>query len=168
MLVADLMTPKPASIRSSDTLAAAAQTMWDCDCGALPVLDPATDRVCGMITDRDICMATWSRGCGPGSIAVADVISPALVCCRPHDTLGKVEASMRSNQVRRIPVVDSEQRLVGILSLADVARATANQVLHSNGDEPSSDGLATTLAGICVRHAARSDVRVEQLGAERA
>lgn len=168
MLVTDLMTPKPASIRSDETLAAAAQTMWDCDCGALPVLDPATGQVCGMITDRDICMATWSRGCGPESIVVADVVSPTLVCCRPHDTLGKVEASMRSNQVRRIPVVDSEQRLVGILSLADVARATANQVLHSNGDEPSSDGLATTLAGICARHAARSDVRVEQLGAQRA
>jgi CBS domain-containing protein len=168
MLVVDLMTPKPASIRGDETLAAAAQTMWDCDCGALPVLDPATGRVCGMITDRDICMATWSRGCGPGSILVADVISPTLVSCRPHDPLGKVEASMRSNQVRRIPVVDAEQRLVGILSLADVARATAGQVLQSNGDEPSSEGLATTLAGICVRHAARSDVRVEQLGAQRA
>jgi CBS domain-containing protein len=149
MIVGDLMTRNAASVRSGQTLAAAAQTMWDCDCGAVPVIESEGDKVIGMVTDRDICMATWSRGLPPGAISVDEVMSQDLVRCTPQDTILRAEALMRSKQVRRIPVVDSGQHLVGILSLADIARATTDTPVRRSDGDLSTDGLATTLAGIC-------------------
>jgi len=152
MIVADLMTRKPASVRSGQTLAAAAQIMWDCDCGAVPVIESEGDRAIGILTDRDICMATWSRGPPPSSISVDEVMSRDLVRCTPQESISRVAALMRSKQIRRIPVVDSDQRLVGILSLADIARATTNAPARRSDAELSSDGVATTLASICGTH----------------
>jgi CBS domain-containing protein len=152
MIVADLMTRNVASVRSGQTLATAAQIMWDSDCGAVPVIESKGDRVMSMLTDRDICMATWSRDLPPGSILVDEVMSQDLVRCTPQDTIAAVEALMRSNQIRRVPVVDSGQRLVGILSLADIVRAATDSPARLSDEDLSSDGLATTLAGICRAH----------------
>lgn len=156
MFVADLMTRNAASIRSGQTLAEAAQILWDCDCGAVPVIEREGNKVIGMLTDRDICMATWLRGLAPGSIFVDDVMSRDLVQCSPQDTVERAEAQMLAKQVRRVPVVDSDRCLVGILSLADIALATTDSpVLRSNA-ELSSEGLASTLAGICRTRLSRS------------
>lgn len=144
MLVAELMTRNTTSVRADQTLADAAQLMWDCDCGALPVVDGA--RAIGMITDRDICMATWSRGAPPSAIGVTEAMSQNVVHCSANDSIGRAEAIMQSNQVRRLPVVDAEERLIGILSLADIARATERAKLVPDG---AGNGLAATLAGIC-------------------
>jgi CBS-domain-containing membrane protein len=150
MLVEDLMTRNVASVRSDQTLAVAARLMWDCDCGALPVVDADGAKVVGMITDRDICMATWSREVAPSGIFVREAMSENLVVCQPRDPIGRAESIMRTKQVRRLPVVDSERRLLGILSLADIARAAgATSKLESDRDL-SGDVLATTLAGICM------------------
>jgi CBS domain-containing protein len=149
MLVEDLMTRNVASVRSDQSLAVAARLMWDCDCGALPVVD-ADAKVVGVITDRDICMATWSRGLAPGEIRAREVMSENLVTCQPRDAIARAEQVMRTKQIRRLPVVDSERRLLGILSLADIARAAgATSKLESDRDL-SGDVLATTLAGICM------------------
>ena len=80
MTVADLMTKNVAHVGTDDKLSYAAQLLWDRDCGALPVLR-ADGRVVGMITDRDICMAAWSRGLAPDAITVADAMSTQLVGC---------------------------------------------------------------------------------------
>jgi CBS domain-containing protein len=153
MLVEDLMTRNVASVRSDQSLAVAAQLMWDCDCGALPVVDADAARVVGMITDRDICMATWSRGLAPGAITVGEVMSKNLAACQPRDAIARAESIMRTKQIRRLPVVDSGRRLLGILSLADIARAAgATSKLESDRDL-SGDVLATTLAGICMASA---------------
>jgi len=144
MLVAELMTRNMTSVSPEQTLADAAQLMWDRDCGALPVVDG--HRTIGMITDRDICMATWSRGASPSSISVAEAMSKSVVHCLANDSIGRAEAIMQLNQVRRLPVVDAEQRLVGILSLADIARATERAKLVPDG---AGNGLAATLASIC-------------------
>jgi len=146
MFVADLMTKNPISVRTDQTLADAAQLMWDCDCGALPVVEGQAGKTVGMITDRDICMATWSRGSTPSQVRVMDAMSQDVVCCSEGDSLGRAESLMQSNQVRRLPVVDAEKRLVGILSLADIARGTEKAKLVP---EASGDGLVATLAGIC-------------------
>jgi CBS domain-containing protein len=138
MIVMDLMTKEAACVGVDENLASAAQRMWQRDCGALPVIRE-DGGVVGMITDRDICMATWSRGSAPDSISVKDAMSTSVVTCRPGDSVREVEGAMRSNQVRRLPVVDDEQRLIGIVSLADIARADTNS------------GLGFTLAGICQR-----------------
>jgi CBS-domain-containing membrane protein len=83
-------------------------------------------------------------------------MSPDVVICRPNDALPDVERLMRSHQIRRIPVVDSGQHLVGILSLADIARATTQQPFNNISDDLSSEGLASTLADICAQNAPRS------------
>jgi CBS domain-containing protein len=146
MLVAELMTRNTTSVRAEQTLADAAQLMWDCDCGALPVVDDTGSRVVGMITDRDICMATWSRGAPPSAIGVTEAMSQNLAHCSEDDSISRAEAIMQSNQVRRLPVLDGEQRLIGILSLADIARATERAKIVPDG---AGDGLAATLAVIC-------------------
>lgn len=150
MLVADLMTKNTTSVRADQTLADAAQLMWDRDCGVLPVLQENGERVVGMLTDRDICMATWSRGSAPGQIRVSDAMSQGVVCCAEQDSILRAESLMQSNQVRRLPVVDGEERLVGILSLADIARATQSARPAAG---PAGDGIAKTLAVICKAHA---------------
>ena len=146
MLVGELMTRNTRSVRADQTLAEAAQLMWDCDCGALPVVDDAGARPIGMITDRDICMATWSRGVAPGAICVREAMSQDIVRCSENDSVGRAESLMQSNQIRRLPVVDEGERLIGILSLADIARATERAKIVPDG---SGNGLAATLAGIC-------------------
>lgn len=149
MRVKDLMTRSTACVRSDQSLADAAGLMWKHDCGALPVVHGDDSRVIGMITDRDICMAAWSKGQAPASICVSDVMSHGVVHCSESDSVGRAEAIMESNQIRRLPVLDGEDRLVGILSLADIARAT-------EGDKPglfsAGDGVGKTLAGICKAH----------------
>jgi CBS domain-containing protein len=146
MFVAELMTRNTSSVRADQTLADAAQLMWDCDCGALPVVEDDGARVIGMLTDRDICMATWSHGAQPGAIRVRDAMSKDLVHCLGNDSIARAESLMRASQVRRLPVVDGDKRLVGILSLADIARATERAKIVPDGAE---NGLAATLAGIC-------------------
>lgn len=137
MIVLDLMTRECASVTTADTLSVAAGKMWEKDCGSLPVLEG--DVVVGMLTDRDICMATWSRGSPPDGIRVLDAMSTKLVSCTTGDSIKQVKAAMRSQQVRRLPVVDTQGRLVGIISLADIVQ------------REQGNGAATTLAGICQR-----------------
>jgi CBS domain-containing protein len=160
MLVKDMMTRGTVSVRAEQSLADAAGLMWQHDCGALPVVHGDDSRLVGMITDRDICMATWSRGAAPSSIEVSDAMSQGIAYCSEGDSIGRAEAIMQSNQVRRLPVLDAAERLVGILSLADIARAT-------EGDRPllftTGDGVGKTLAGICRAHLTTERLRTHSL-----
>jgi CBS domain-containing protein len=148
MIVEDLMTRNPASIRPEQDLARAAHLMWERDCGALPVIDESR-RVIGMITDRDICMAAWSQSRAPNAIFVAEVMSREVSYCRPEDTIARAESMMRANQIRRLPVVGPERQLIGILSLADIARVANVAPKLAADPDVSGEGLVATLAGIC-------------------
>jgi CBS domain-containing protein len=147
MRVANLMTGNVSSVRADQSLSTAARLMWESDCGAIPVLDPQ-DRVTGIITDRDICMATWSKGQAPGSIAIANAMSTELVTCSANDSIGFAESLMQLHKVRRIPVVDSERRLLGIISLADIARSAGAGGAASGDPDLSLEKLAATVAAI--------------------
>jgi CBS domain-containing protein len=148
MKVSDLMTSNVACVRSGESLSTAARVMWDCDCGATPVVDDDTgERVVGMITDRDICMATWSKDRSPSAIRVADAMTRDVWSCGPNDSLMSAESLMRSKQIRRIPVVDENQKLLGILCLADIAKRGKGGISAIGGELPSSE-IASTLAGI--------------------
>ena len=151
MKVQELMTTNVARVGLDDSLAAAAGAMWDADCGAVPVLDGG-GRVVGMITDRDICMAAWSRNCAPAGIAVSAVMSWNPSVCRPTDTVHAAERLMREGQIRRLPVVDADQRLVGILSLADIARAAESRPQPGRSGPLAADDVSATLAGIVQPH----------------
>jgi CBS domain-containing protein len=149
MKVFDLMTTNVASVRSDASLADAARRMWDCDCGALPVLDES-EAVIGMITDRDICMASWSNDRAPSVLRVADAMSRELADASPDDSLAYAEGLMRSKQIRRIPVVDPNHRLLGILSLADIVLQGSSSGGRAGG-EVAPDQITLTLAQICRR-----------------
>lgn len=106
--------------RPDDSLNEPARLMWDCDCGAVPVVDEAGMLV-GIITDRDICMAAYTRGQPLSSLSVASVMAKNVAVASPRDSLESVAQLMRQRQVRRVPIVD-EGRLVGVVSVADMIR----------------------------------------------
>jgi CBS domain-containing protein len=144
MLAKDLMTCDVVTCQVGETLADAACRMWDRDCGVMPVVD-ARGAPIGMITDRDIAIACWSHGQAPENLRVACAMSGTVVSCEPDTPLESIEHRMRQHQVRRLPVVDGEGRLAGIVSIADLASV----IDRRSADETSA--VAHTLAAISAR-----------------
>jgi CBS domain-containing protein len=145
MKVQEIMSTRLETCRPEDTLERAAQIMWDCDCGVVPVVGD-DGKVVGMITDRDICMAAYTQGRPLGLMLVSSACSRSLRSCAPDDPIEEAEAIMAAAQVRRLPVIDGDGRLCGIVSLADFA----HRVRPGNGkpDGLSLDRVAATLAAI--------------------
>ncbi len=144
MKIAKLMSRDVATCRIHDSLERAAQLMWDRDIGALPVVDD-DGRVVGMITDRDICMATYTRNAPPRGIAVTAAMAQQVFSCGPDDSVHDVEKQMSAHQIRRMPVTDLEGHPIGLISLNDIARATGRDV-------PAAE-VAHTLAAVCAPRA---------------
>jgi CBS domain-containing protein len=155
MNVFEVMTRRVYSCRPEDTLAAAAALMWEHDVGCLPVV-AADGEVVGMVTDRDICMAAYTRGERLVEMDIASVMSRELHACRPEQSVSKAEELMRLDRVRRTPVVDERGRLLGILSLGDLAREACHQKRRKYG-EALDEEVTTTLAAVSepAPHAAR-------------
>ena len=124
MNVAHCMTRDPKTCRASDTLERAAQIMWENDCGCVPVLDDAS-KIVGIITDRDVCMASYTRGAPLHALGVGSAMAHDVATCRPGDTLETALRTMRSHQVRRLPVLDQDGGIAGLISLTDVVRHTS-------------------------------------------
>ena len=121
MKARDIMTANPESVTASDSIQAAARIMRDSDVGIVPVVDDeGSRRLRGVITDRDIAVRCVAEG-RDGTCRVSDLMSGDLVTARPDDDVGKVMDRMKTEQVRRIPVVDDSDRLVGIIAQADIA-----------------------------------------------
>jgi CBS domain-containing protein len=144
MKVQDVMTSPARSCRPVDTLVEAARTMWDNDCGALPVLDNE-GRPAGMITDRDICMAVARTNRFPGDIRVREVMSAHPFLCKGGDETGEALVTMAKQQIRRLPVVDENGCLTGIVSISDIA-AGAEQAGARRADEVHSLVIRALLA----------------------
>ena len=119
MKVQDVMT-SPAHSTSPDVgLAAAARTMSDYGCGALPVLDNS-GRPIGILTDRDVCRAVAVGSRFAGAMKVREAMTPNPTTCAPGTPLAEALEIMAERKIRRLPVVDVQGRLVGIVSLADI------------------------------------------------
>ena len=117
--ISEMMTRDPKSVAPSTTVAEAAKMMRDEDVGALPVVE--NGKLTGMVTDRDIAVRTVAEGKDPQSTKVADVCSGDLVTIDPHQDLDEALRLMAHHQVRRLPVVEEDGRLVGVVAQADVA-----------------------------------------------
>jgi CBS domain-containing protein len=143
--VEQLMSRNVATCRPDDRLSRAAQLMWERDCGVVPVTvtDGGTERVVGMVTDRDVCMAAYTQGRPLADVPVATAMSHDVRTCGPTDRIGSALQLMAAAQLRRLPVVDGAGRLLGVLSLADVAREEARCHKVVPADE-----LATTVEAI--------------------
>jgi len=125
MRVQDIMTVSPEVCRPEDNLAEAVSQLWSADCGVLPIVDHA-GRLAGIVTDRDICIALGTRNERPSAVPVRSVMRSSVETCGPGDDVIAALARMAEHQVRRLPVVDDERRLLGILSLSDAALATGS------------------------------------------
>lgn len=104
-----------------DPLSQAAQIMMEHDCGWIPVVN-RDSRVIGVLTDRDICIAAYMQRTTLGGVAVSSAMTHDVHACRPRDDLLTAQRMMRRHRVRRLPVADGEGRLVGAISLTDIAR----------------------------------------------
>lgn len=120
MKVKDLMTPKPLSCTVGTNLAAVAKLMWDADCGVLPVTDFG-GIVTGIITDRDICIAVAAEDRPARQILAGAVAVKTVYTCHPDDDVLGALQTMKEQRVRRLPVVDEYDALVGMLSWSDAA-----------------------------------------------
>jgi CBS domain-containing protein len=116
--IREVMTEKPATMAASATVAEAARTMRDRDIGDVIVLQD--DRVCGIVTDRDIVVRGVAQGRDPGQTKLADICSRDLTTVTPNDEVADAVRLMKEKAVRRLPVVESGQP-VGIVSIGDLA-----------------------------------------------
>lgn len=124
MLVKDAMSREVKTVAPETTIKEAARIMADADIGALPVA--AGDRLAGMVTDRDIAVRAVAIGKGPET-TVGEVMTHDVLYCHEDEDIGHIAQNLAENQVRRLPVVDVDKRLVGIISLADIADARAEE-----------------------------------------
>ena len=131
MKISEVMTREVQTIRPDQTAREAAAFMLSADAGSIPVTEG--ERLIGMITDRDIAVRGVAKGHGPDT-PVRDLMTSGIVCVNIEDDIGAVVSKMSEAQVRRLPVVDEQQRLCGIVSLGDLSRDSegeqANQALE--------------------------------------
>jgi CBS domain-containing protein len=143
MRVEQLMTRKVFTVNARDTLSAAATIMAEQDVGVVPVVEGR--RVIGILTDRDICLAAARTDKRLSQIPVERVMKRAVHACLPDEPIADIEERMRRAQIRRMPVTDEERRILGIVSLNDLAIASRSP----RPDGVTRDEVAKTLAGIC-------------------
>ena len=160
--IADVMTRGVRTISPTDTVRYAAQAMDELDVGSLPVCDGK--RLAGMVTDRDItlrCEATepWhdysvrcvAPGLPPDQTQVGQILSGDVRWCRDDTTVDEAVEMMQAARVRRLPVIDSDRNLVGIVSLGDIAvkgsEELASEALEGISHPAGPDGLGHPVAG---------------------
>ena len=127
MLVKDVMTKGVQCVAPTDSIQAAARKMRDFNVGAIPVCD--NDRLGGIITDRDIAVRCVADGCDLKSTKVKDVRTPGIVYCFQDQDVREAAQIMRNRQIRRLAVLNRDKRLVGIVSLGDLAVETHDEHL---------------------------------------
>jgi CBS domain-containing protein len=118
--IRDVMTSNPCTIDASQTVAYAAKMMREEDVGLAPIVEG--DKLVGMLTDRDITVRVVAEGKDANAVKVSEVASSELISVNPQQDLDEALRMMAKHQVRRLPVVEEDGRLVGVVAQADVAR----------------------------------------------
>jgi CBS domain-containing protein len=137
MRVSEVMTRGAECTRPDATLREAAARMKDLDVGSLPVCD--NDRIVGMVTDRDVTIRATAGGTDPNRAHVREVMTPEVQYCFEDDDVTDAARQMRDKQIRRLPVLNRDKRLVGIVSLGDVAVQTGDDKLAGHTLEAVSE-----------------------------
>ena len=145
MKVRDLMTTNIAFCRSETNLAAVGALMWEHDCGFIPIVGD-TEKVTGVITDRDICIALSTRDRQPSQITAREVTSVPAFVCSPDDDIQTALQTMSKERLHRLPVVNNDGGLVGILSIDDVVLRAGKGV--GNKPEISYDDVVQAFQAI--------------------
>jgi CBS domain-containing protein len=145
MKVSEIMTVAPRTCTPDTTLAAAANLMWESDCGVLPVVDDGD--LVGIVTDRDMLLALGTLNARAIHLRVGAVATTRVATCGPDDEVAGALETMKRARVRRLPVVDTNGQLVGIISISDIALAA-----HQDGPVRSADVMDTLRAIWARRH----------------
>ncbi len=122
MNIEEVMSREVRTIRMVDRLDAAARLMWENDCGIAPVVD-GNQAVVGIVTDRDLCMASYTQGRALAEIPVTAVMARSVKTCRANEPVAAALGAMQQHQLHRLPVVDARGALVGMVSINDLLRA---------------------------------------------
>ncbi|HWP55163.1 MAG TPA: CBS domain-containing protein [Pyrinomonadaceae bacterium] len=146
MKVREVMTPDAKAIWITESLADAAKEMWENDCGALPIIKDGR-KVVGMITDRDICMASAMRDRNPSGISVEEVMNTTVYAAEAEEDVEQALQTMREHRIRRLPVLNLEGELQGIVSMNDIVLKARVR----NGEKPAIDyaDVVKTYQAIC-------------------
>ena len=152
MKVKEICTRTVRTCTPETKLSEAGWSMWEGDCGILPVVDE-DGKIVGVITDRDICMSASTKYRPAAEIAVRDAFSGKVLTCGGNDDVRDALKTMRQAGIRRIPVVDAQGKLEGILSLNDVALASQDERAAKPTDATYED-LALAMKAICGRRLA--------------
>jgi CBS domain-containing protein len=137
MKVSQVMTSDVQTVNADQTAREAASFMLRAEAGSIPVLEG--DKVIGMITDRDIAVRGVAEGRGPET-PVRDLMSDGIICARDDENVADVAQRMSSEQVRRLPVLDADDRLCGIVSLGDLARESRGEAAQQALEGVSQPG----------------------------
>ena len=121
MTVSNIMTPSPATCHRQSKLQEVAKLMLRCDCGAIPVVEEGSNRPVGIITDRDITVRAIAEGRDPATLTVGDCMTSPVETISSEATVDDCLDKMESSQIRRMIVVDGDNRIVGIVAQADIA-----------------------------------------------
>ncbi len=144
MKICEILTPDPQCVSPDTTLTTAAQKMKTLDVGMLPVCQ--SGRLVGTVTDRDITVRAIATGANPNTTTVREAMTEEIVFCFEDEDVEDAAQLMEQRQIRRLPVLNGDKRLVGILSLGDLAvRATQGEKLAGEVLERVSE--RGTLAG---------------------
>ena len=122
MKARNIMTGNPACCAPADPVSEVARMMRDCDCGCIPVVDPKTQKMVGVVTDRDLAVRVLAVGLD-GRTQAGEVMTTEVACCHEDSSVDDIERTMANRQVRRVPIVDGDGRCVGIIAQADMAMA---------------------------------------------
>jgi CBS domain-containing protein len=120
MKVRDVMTTNPICCRLSDTAQDVAKVLRDEDIGSVPIVSEE-GKLEGIITDRDLCCTIIAEGLDPRTTSINNYVTRNPLACRADDDLDACETAMQKNQIRRIPVIDDQERCIGVVSQADLA-----------------------------------------------
>jgi CBS domain-containing protein len=145
MWIRDVMTRDVRICRDDDDIASAGKTMIEAGCGALPVCS-ADGEVAGFVTDRDLCAHLCCKDLQPSKTKVADAMHREVWACAPDHTVEVALEIMRRHHVRRLPVLDDRNRLVGIVSIDDIAMRSRPVVQTYDG--PADADVAQTLRSV--------------------
>jgi CBS domain-containing protein len=147
MKVKEVMTPHAKAIWLTESLADAAKLMWENDCGVLPIIKDG-QKVIGMITDRDICMAIAMRDTNPSCVSVEEVMTGQVYSVSSEDEVAQALQAMQEHKIRRLPVVNPEGELEGIVSMNDIV-LNAKKSKSTASDAINYEDVVKTYQAIC-------------------
>ncbi len=142
MKLKDIMTMRVETVGPDCTLREASERMSSLNIGALPVCE--SDRVVGIVTDRDITVRGLAKGCNPDTSKVSEIMTQDVMCGFEEQSVKEAASIMEDKQIRRMPVLDRYQRIIGIVSLGDLAVKTGDDRLSGQLIERISEPARPT------------------------